>query len=135
VTAMKKQDVPQDNNTTLEGARKAVYAVDDSGQYTVVPSSGWEAEETVTTMAVEHYKELAEDALQKVRQGSASPLLYHMFALRFNIDTLAQACGLFQWQVKRHCKPQVFSGLNAKTLSRYAAAMGIAVEQLLTVPE
>jgi hypothetical protein len=132
---MKKQDVPQDNNATLEGARKAVYAVDDSGQYTVVPSSGWEVEETVTSMAVEHYQDLAEEALQKVRQGTASPLLYHMFARRFNVDTLAQASGLFQWQVKRHCKPKVFAGLNAKMLSRYAATMGITVEQLTTLPD
>jgi len=132
---MKKQDVPQDNNATLDGARKAVYAVDEGGRYTVVPSSGWEVEETVTTMAVEHYRELAEEALQKVRQGKASPLLYHMFARRFNTDTLAQASGSFQWQVKRHSKPHIFSRLNAKTLSRYATAMGISVEQLLTIPE
>ena len=51
---MKKQDVPQDNNATLAGERKALYAVDDSGDYIVVASSGWEAEEAVTSLAVEH---------------------------------------------------------------------------------
>jgi hypothetical protein len=126
---MKKQDVPQDNNITLDGERKAVYAVDDNGEYTVVASSGWEVEETVTSLAVEHYKQLAEEALQQVRQGLASPLKYHMFARRFNVDTLAQATGLFQWQVKRHFKPKVFSKLDTKLLTRYATAMGISVEQ------
>ncbi|WP_455209772.1 hypothetical protein [Kaarinaea lacus] len=131
---MKKQDVPQDNNLTLDGERKAMYAVDDNGEYTVVPSSGWEVEETVTNLAVEHYKELADDALQQVQQGLASPLKYHMFVRRFNLDTLAQSTGFFQWQVKRHCKPKIFSKLNAKILSRYATAMGISIEQLQSAP-
>jgi len=132
---VKKNDVPQDNNITLGGERKAMYAVDDSGQYTVVPSSGWEVEEAVTSMAVEYYQELAQQALHQVRQGHDSPLRYHMFARRFNVDTLAQATGLFQWQVKRHCKPKVFSRLNAKTLTRYADALGISVTQLQSIPK
>ena len=130
---MKKQDVPQDNNVTLDGERKAMYAVDENGEYTIVPSTGWEAEETVTNLAVEHYKVLAEEALQQVREGLASPLKYHMFARRFNIDTLAQATGLYQWQVKRHCKSKIFAALDGKTLMRYASAMGISVAQLQSV--
>ncbi|MCG6969821.1 MAG: hypothetical protein LJE85_08655 [Gammaproteobacteria bacterium] len=131
---MKKQDVPQDNNSALGGERKAMYAVDENGEYTVVASSGWEVEETVTSLAVEHYQELAEEALQQVQQGMASPLRYHMFARRFNVDTLAQTTGLFQWQVKRHFKPKIFSKLDAKILARYATAMGISVEQLQSTP-
>ncbi len=132
---MKKQDVPQDNNVTLDGERKAMYALDENGEYTVVPSSGWEVEETVTSMAVEYYKELADEALQQVRQGLASPLKYHMFARRFNVDTLAQTTGLFQWQVKRHLRPTIFSKLDNKMLMRYATAMGVSVEQLLSTPK
>ena len=130
---MKKQDVPQDNNATLAGERKALYAVDDSGDYIVVASSGWEAEEAVTSLAVEHYQELAAEALQQVRQGLASPLKYHMFARRFTVDTLAQATGLFKWRVKRHFKPKVFSRLGTKLLTRYATAMGISVGKLLSI--
>jgi hypothetical protein len=111
-----------------------MYAVDENGEYTVVASSGWEVEETVTSLAVEHYQELAEEALQQVQQGMASPLRYHMFARRFNVDTLAQTTGLFQWQVKRHFKPKIFSKLDAKILARYATAMGISVEQLQSTP-
>lgn len=131
---MKKQDVPQDNNVTLDGERKAMYAVDENGEYTIVSSSGWEAEETVTSMAVEYYKELADEALQQVRQGLVSPLKYHMFVRRFNVDTLAQTTGLFQWQVKRHLKPAIFSRLGEKMLTRYATALGVSVEQLLSMP-
>ena len=70
---MKKRNVPQDNNITLGGERKAMYAVDDNGQYTVVPSSGWEVEEAVTSMAVEYYQELTQQALHQARQGQVSP--------------------------------------------------------------
>lgn len=131
---MKKQDVPQDNNTLLSGERKAMYAVDDNGQYTVVPSSGWEVEETVTNMAVEYYKELAEEALQRARQGLASSLEYHMFSRRFNIDTLAHAMNMFQWRVKRHLQPKVFVKLDTKMLNRYATALGITIDELTTIP-
>ena len=131
---MRKKDVPQDGNTTLGGARKAMYALDDNGQYTIVPTSGWNVEETVTAMAVERYHQLAQQALQRVRQGQSSPLEYHMFARRMNIDTLAQACGLFQWQVRRHLKPRVFSKLKLKTRQRYAQAMGMAVDALALIP-
>jgi hypothetical protein len=132
---MKKQDVPQDNNATLGGERKAMYAVDDNGDYTVVASSGWEAEEAVTSLAVEHYNDLAIEALQQAQQGLVSPLQYHMFARRLNVDTLAQATGLFRWQVKRHFNPKVFVKLDAKVLSRYATAMGISVEKLQALPQ
>jgi hypothetical protein len=132
---MKKQDVPQDNNATLGGERKAMYALDENGDYTVVASSGWEAEEAVTSLAVEHYNDLAMEALQQAQQGLVSPLQYHMFARRLNVDTLAQATGLFRWQVKRHFNPKVFAKLDTNMLSRYATAMGISVEKLQAVPQ
>lgn len=131
---MKKKDVPQDNNSTLEGARKAMYAVDDNGKYIIVPSTGWEAEEIVTEMAVDHYKQLAEKTLQRTRQGISTPLEYHMYVRRFNIVTLAQAVDMFQWRVKRHLKPSVFNKLSTTMLARYADALNIHIEQLCSIP-
>jgi len=131
---MKKKDVPQDQNATLGGHRKALYAVDDNGQYSVVPTTGWEVEETVTTLAVKQYNELTDDALARAKQGLTAPLEYHMFAKRLNLTTLAQATGLFQWQVKRHSKPAVFKKLSTRVLQRYADALGISVTELQQLP-
>jgi len=44
--------------------------------------------------------------------------------------TLAQATGLFRWQVKRHFKPSVFRRLADGTLEEYARIFGVSVEAL-----
>ena len=44
--------------------------------------------------------------------------------------TLAQAMGLYRWQVKRHLKPAVFKKLDDRTLAEYARLFGISVEML-----
>ena len=125
--------MPQDCNATLNGARKVVYAVDEDGQYKAVASSGWSVEEVVTSMAVDHYTELAQAALNRARQGEGSSLEYHMYANRLNIVTLSQATGQFQWQVKRHLK-QPSTQIKPKKLSLYADALGMTVPDLLTTP-
>jgi len=130
---MEKKDVPQDSNATLNGARKVVYAVDEDGQYKAVPTTGWAVEEVVTSMAVDHYTELAQAALNRVKRGEASPLEYHMYAHRLNIVTLAQSSGKFQWQVKQHLK-QPIDKLKPKTMRLYADALGMNPVDLLTVP-
>ncbi len=132
---MHKNDVPQDNNPILRGARKAMYAKDDSGNYVVVPSNGWEAEEAVTSLAVEEYHLKCADALERGIQGNSSPLEYHMYANRLNIATLAQATGIFKWRITRHLKAEIFNRLSPKLLSRYANAMGISLETLRCLPE
>jgi hypothetical protein len=44
--------------------------------------------------------------------------------------TLAQAMGLYRWQVKRHFKPAVFKKLDGTQLAEYARLFGISVERL-----
>ena len=69
---MYKDDVPQDNNPILAGERKAMYAKDDSGHYVVVPSNGWEVEETVTSLALEEYQLKREQAHERGLKGITS---------------------------------------------------------------
>ncbi len=45
--------VPQEGNATLGGHRKAMYARDAQGRIVIAPSRGWEAEEIVTSHAVD----------------------------------------------------------------------------------
>ena len=44
---MKISEVPQDEIKTMQGVKKALYAVDDQGNYTRAATRGWEAEEIV----------------------------------------------------------------------------------------
>ena len=131
--AMEKKDVPQDSNATLDGARKVVYAVDEDGKYNAVATTGWAVEEVVTSMAVDHYTHLAQEALLRARRGESSPLEYHMFTRRLNVVTLAQATGKFQWLVKRHLK-QPIDQLSPKTVRRYAEALGMELSDLSRLP-
>ena len=75
---MKKDEVPQDHSRAFEGQKKAVYAIDDEGRYSITRSSGWEAEEVVLDQAITHFEQLATTALEHVRLGTAAPLEYHM---------------------------------------------------------
>lgn len=127
---MKKSEVPQDCNATLDGGRKAVYAVDENGNYTLTPSNGWEVEEIVTTMAVDALKQQAELARQRVINGLSSPLEFHMYDKRMDVTVLAQTVGIAKWRVRRHLRPEVYSRLKPSMLERYADALGLSIEQL-----
>lgn len=130
---MRENEVPQENNCTLEGHRKAVYARGDDGRIRLVASTGWEVEEIVTRQAIEDLDRLAEDARQRVLTGRTSPLEYHMHRLRMDVVLLAQLTGLWQWRIRRHLRPDVFAGLAPSLLARYAEVMGISSDELKKV--
>lgn len=130
---MRSEDVPQDDNPTLGGHRKAVYARDAQGRIVPVASQGWEVETIVTTQAVAALDALAEAARSEVLAGRASTLWYWMHARRMDLPLLAQVTGLWQWQVRRHLK-QAFDRLPARLRERYAEALGLPLAQLDTCP-
>lgn len=132
---MRHDRVPQDGSRTYAGERKAVYALDDQGRYVRTVTSGWTAEETATAIALEEYRRLAAEARERVQAGELAPLAYHMYSLRMEPETLAQAAGLFRWRVRRHLRPAVWERLPRRVLERYAAAMGLSVTALQQLPE
>lgn len=127
---MRERDVPQEGNTTLAGHRKAVYAVADDGKLRLVTSRGWEVEEIVTRQAVEDLERRAVEARSRVRSGESSPLEYHMYRARMDLELLSQVTGLWRWRVRRHLKAAVFARLPLSLRRRYAEALGISVEVL-----
>jgi hypothetical protein len=127
---MRERDVPQEGNATLAGHRKAVYAVADDGKLRLVPSRGWEAEEIVTRQAVEDLERRAREARARSLSGESSPLEYHMYRARMDVELLAQVTGLWRWRVRRHLKPAVFARLPLALRLRYAEALGISNEAL-----
>jgi hypothetical protein len=132
---MKLSEVPQDEIKTLQGVKKALYALDDQGNYTRAATSGWEAEEIVLTQVIDDFEEKAVQAASRVRNNETSPIEYFMCRKWMDILTLAQAMGLYRWQVKRHLKPAVFKKLDHKTLSEYARIFGISVDALKNFPK
>lgn len=130
---MKTRDVPQDDAAMLGGHKRAMYAVDDKGDYVMVSSKGWEVEVAVNSQAVDEIRQQLEAVQKKVLAGELSPLAYHMQRCMMSPGLLSANSGIWRWRVKRHLKPAVFAKLDDKVLQRYADALGITVAQLKTV--
>jgi len=131
---MKQEEVPQENNKTLSGIKKAIYATDTKGNYVAIASDGWEVEEIVTSQAVEEFERLAKDALLKVQNKEISPLAYHMVKNRMDLALLAQTTGFFKWTIKRDFKVEKFATMSEKRALIYAEVMGITVDELRSIP-
>ncbi len=132
---MKRDEVPQDTARAFLGQRKALYATNDRGEYQIVQSAGWEAEEIVLDQAILEFDQQAADAHARARQGLTSPLEYHMLRNRMDVLVLSQSTGFFQWRVRRHLRPDGFRRLSARQRARYADALGLTTEQLNALPE
>jgi len=126
--------VPQEGNATLGGHCKLMYARDAGGRLVGVPSRGWEAEEIVTSHAVDVLLARAEAARERAARGLASPLEYWMHQRRMDVALLSQTSGLWQWRVRRHLRPGRFARLSPALLARYAQALGLEVAQLKGLP-
>lgn len=132
---MNTQDVPQDRNSTYGGCRKLLYAVGPGGEYSGVPSAGWEVETQATRDALAELERLKTDALQRATAGACSPLEYHMYAARMDLALLAQVTGLWQWRVRRHlASTERFRRLPQRLLQRYADALDLPPDSLLQLP-
>ena len=127
--------VPQDDSTTYANNKKAIYARDKDGNVKAVSSSGWEAEETVTKQALYDLQEHAEEAYNEVKCGFKSPLYFHMYNIRMDLQVLADSTGFFKWSIKKDFHPEKFEKISEKRLAIYADAMGIKEEDLKSLPE
>ena len=132
---MEINGVPQDDSSTYANNKKAIYAKAEDGSVKIVGSSGWSAEEIVTKQALEDLLEHELEAYCEVKRGLKSPLYYHMYSIRMDLQLLADSTGFFKWSVKRDFKPEVFAKISEKRLSIYAEVMGIDIKQLKVVQE
>lgn len=130
---MKLNEVPQEKKTFKDGGnapKKVLYAVKPDGTYTQSISDGWEPENLALAQAWEEIELQLQAVLQDVHNGVKSPVAYYMVRERMDIGILAAYIGKWQWQVKRHLKPGVFSKLSLQMLERYAAVFNISVGEL-----
>lgn len=126
---MKKIHVPQEANATLDGIRKVMYAPNEKGDFEKV-NYGSEIEEFATKLAVNEYEELMAKALKEIQEGITSPIAFYMFKNRMDIPTLASIVGMFQFNVKRHLKAEVFKKLSDRKIEKYANAFHIDMDEL-----
>jgi len=128
---MKKNEVPQDDSPLKrKNINEMVYAVDDDGKFVSVQSTGWEAKTVVQHENLEVLDQRIQQALNDVKAGNVSPIVYFMELNRMDWQTLAAYVGKWTFFVKRHGKPNVFKNLNTKTLQKYADVFGISLTDL-----
>ncbi|AFU20056.1 hypothetical protein [Actinobacillus suis] len=126
---MEIEDIPQDDSKIFQGQRKVIYAT-RNGKFEAGTSTGWQAEEFATEQAVDELNQLTEQALQAVKNGEKSVIYYLMYKNRYDLQTLAQATGFWQWQIRRHFRPEIFAKLSERKLEVYARGFGINVDKL-----
>jgi hypothetical protein len=131
---MRVDQLPQDDSI-LEGHRRACYAQDASGRYVVATSRGWTVEAIVNRQAVSDVEARIAQALEAVREGRASPLLYHMARCHMSPRLLAAYTGIWSLRVRWHLRPAVFARLPDHLLKRYAEALAVQPEALRQVPD
>lgn len=130
---MNINEVPQEpmGYKGKDKVKKLVYAIDKDGHYTGVGSAGWDAENEATKQAWEAIDDELKETEQQVRNGTVSPIAYFMHKKLMDVGLLAKYAGKWQWQIKRHLKPEVFKKLDSKTLEKYAEIFGVSKEQLI----
>ncbi len=126
---MEKIDIPQEENSILEGHRKVMYVSDEKGEFHT-ENYGSSVEEFATKTAVEEFDLLAKESLKKIQLNEASPILYYMYKNRMDFPTLVSVLGMFSFRVKRHLKMKNFKKLDNKILNRYCEAFNISLEEL-----
>jgi len=124
-----KSFVPQEENSTLDGQQKVMYALNDNGDFQKV-NYGSSIEEFATLNAVNEYKILEQECLEEIKQGISSPIKYFMYKNRMDLVTLSSAAGMFCFRVKRHLQMKHFKKLSNKILKKYAKAFFINIEDL-----
>jgi hypothetical protein len=130
---MKKEDVPQDLGALGKITKEVCYATDESGKYTTQLSNGWDVKATALDTAWQQVEERIAAAKQKVLNNEASPILFFMEKALMDIEILAGYTGFWQWQVKRHLKPDVFKGLSENKLQKYAGVFNVSIADLKTM--
>ncbi|MDP2644732.1 MAG: hypothetical protein Q8P24_07315 [Desulfobacterales bacterium] len=131
---MKISEVPQQRGIIPEDLHEVCYAVDESGQYVLAESVGWEPKNVTNDQAWQVIQAQVAEALGKIHAGRQSCLAFHMAINQMNVSLLAKYVRMNRWRVRRHLKPDVFQRLKSDILKQYAEVFGIAVEQLLKVP-
>lgn len=126
---MKKLDIPNEENSTLSGHKKVMYAPNNEGVFERI-NYGSSIEEYATKQAVNEYEELKAKTLQEIKNNNATPIEYFMYENRMDLPTLASVTGFFQFTIKRDLKVKNYKKLNDKRLAIYANAFGIEIKDL-----
>ncbi|HDZ62221.1 MAG TPA: hypothetical protein ENH40_03650 [Nitrospirae bacterium] len=117
----------------MSECRELCYAVDESGNYTTVRSTGWKAKQIVNAQAWELIEEKANDVKKKVLRGELSPIAYYMARHQMDLKLLSDYAGFSKRKIKKHLNPECFDKLDDSILEHYAKVFSLTVDELKEV--
>ncbi|MBC8321618.1 MAG: hypothetical protein H8E34_12945 [Bacteroidetes bacterium] len=133
---MKTTDVPQDDANMMQGKfKEPVYSLDENGNYTTIPSVGWEPKNAVMQEAWDRVNEKIEQARQNVINGKLSPIAYYIEKNIMDTALVAKYMYMPKWKIKKHLKPYNFSKLSDDVLEKYALVFGINKHELVDIDQ
>ncbi len=127
---MKKSELTQDNGALAALTKEVCYVKNEDGKYETDLSTGWDAKKVALEEAWKEIERRRSEALNKVKSGEVSPIVYFMEVQLMDLTVLSGYTGFFKWQIKRHFKPSVFQKLTDSKLNKYASAFEISLEEL-----
>ena len=126
---MIKIEIPQENNSTLNGQKKVMYGTNENGEFERINYAS-SVEEFATITAVKEYEKLEEECIEEIKKELSSPIKYFMYKNRMDLPTLASVVDMFSFRVRRHLKMKHFRKLDNKILQKYANAFNIEIKEL-----
>jgi hypothetical protein len=129
---MDKEQVSQDKNKLLNRNFKSiVFALDKDGNYTKVPSIGWEPENLALKQEWDSINERIELAKSNVISGKLSPIAYYMEKYQLRVMRLASLTGFSKRTIRKHLNPKTFAKTDPEILATYAKVFQVTSEQLI----
>jgi hypothetical protein len=126
---MKVKEVPQDGKRMLK-TTLIHYALDEEGNFEKIQSDGWDPGYYAGFNLQKEFRELSEEAKERVKHGQSSPLEYFMYKAFLDPIGLAQFTEIPWRKVKKHLKPKGFEKLDEAMLARYAHVLHTDVESI-----
>jgi len=132
LVTMSIHEMSQEEMSYGEGGQenKIVYVIGEDGNYIPIPVNGQQAKH-ISQMAQWGSNTLLHEIETKVKAGMLSPIAYYMEKNEMDIATLAQKVGKWEWQVKKHLQPHVFSKLSPALIQLYANIFNITFATLV----
>jgi hypothetical protein len=127
---MEKKDIPQDPSPLDKFTKEVCYAVDEQGKYVAGLSRGWQVKADALGITWEEAEARVANAREQIKNGEASPILFYMELHMMDLPIIAAYTGFWQWNIKRHLKPEGFKSLSEKKLQKYAEVFEVSVEEL-----
>lgn len=119
----------KDGLTDCPEQQVILYVEKEDGNYAPVQTGSY-----LTANYLDDYflkrNNLEKELQEKIQRGEINAIGYYMVLEDLTIAELAARTGFFRWTVKKHLKPENFTGISEKALQKYAVVFNVSPDEL-----